>query len=143
MAEPSSTAAAAATGVSMTPVAGATLATAGVATVMGIEYAHVVAGIAGGVVSLWFAPGLPAGRTWISIVAGTALAAFGGPVAGPALSHWAGTPPGPTANLAALLLGTFATDILAGGRGVMRALPAWLYERVTGRKLEIEREPDK
>lgn len=140
MAEPTSAAAA---GASMTPVAGAALAAAGTASLLGVEYGHVVAGIAGGVISLWFAPGISAGRAWISIVAGTAFATYGGPIGGPLLvaaTKGIVTVPAQAAgNFAALMLGTFATDIMAGGRGVLRALPVWLYERFTGKRFDQER----
>lgn len=121
--------------VASAPLAVAALAATTAASMAGVQYMHVVAGIAGGVISLWFVRDAGVMRSWIAIVSGVSLATFGGPFFGPLVAGWAGAPVPQTSNLVALMLATFSVDILAGGRGVMRALPEWLFERITGRPM--------
>jgi hypothetical protein len=118
------------------PVAAGTAAAA--AAFAGIDDGHLVAGVFGGVVSLWFTPGAGWWRSWLSVVAGVSTAVWGAPVAAIILAQWSGLPRDVTGNLAALMLGAFATDLLTGARGVIKVLPAWIYERLTGRELSPE-----
>lgn len=108
----------------------------------GVAPGHLIAGIFGGVVSLWFTPGAGWWRCWISFVAGVALAVYGAPLAiAIALLYWPDLPYGlieSGGNLAALVLGATATDILSGGRGLIKVMPAWIYERITGKELAPE-----
>lgn len=119
------------------PVAGA--ATAGMAVAMGdvggVQYLHIVAGIMGGVAGLYFIPPTGIWRGWLTVVAGASLASFGGPFVGLLVAHYLETPEGITSNFMALLLALFAADLLNGGRGLLKVLPAYLYEKFTGKAL--------
>lgn len=82
---------------------------------LGVKYASLVAGFAGGVISLAYLRSLTHGQMVLAVISGTACAGYLSPVLLPALAHLTGiTLTAPIENAAAFLLGLTSMNIVPG-----------------------------
>lgn len=82
---------------------------------LGVKYAALVAGFAGGVISLAYLQELSRAQMVLAVIAGSACAGYLTPVAIPVIAHAIGTEVTPNLeNAAAFLLGLTAMNIIPG-----------------------------
>lgn len=85
------------------------------ASVLGVKYASLVAGFAGGVISLAYLRQMSNLQMCLAVVAGSACAGYLTPVMMPVLVHLAGIQPSPALeNAAAFLLGLTSMNLIPG-----------------------------
>ena len=90
-------------------------ATAAAGGMLGVKYAALVAGFAGGVVSLAFLRELNRAQMVLAVLAGSACAGYLTPVAIPMLARTVGIEPTPALeNAAAFLLGLTSMNLIPG-----------------------------
>lgn len=90
-------------------------ATAAAGGMLGVKYAALVAGFAGGVISLAFLRELSRTQMVLAVLAGSACAGYLTPLTIPMLARAAGVEPTPAMeNAAAFLLGLTAMNIIPG-----------------------------
>lgn len=89
--------------------------TTAAAGVLGVKYAALVAGFAGGVVSLAYLQELSRTQMVLAVLAGSTCAGYLTPIAIPLLAHAIGIEASPSMeNAAAFLLGLTAMNIIPG-----------------------------
>lgn len=90
-------------------------ATAAAGGMLGVKYAALVAGFAGGVISLAFLRELNRAQMVLAVLAGSACAGYLTPVAIPMLARAVGIEPTPALeNAAAFLLGLTSMNLIPG-----------------------------
>jgi hypothetical protein len=88
---------------------------ASTAGILGVKYAALVAGFAGGVISLAYLRELTRAQMVIAVLAGSACAGYMTPVAIPVMARALGIDPTPAMeNAAAFLLGLTSMNIIPG-----------------------------